>query len=609
MCHLSKCCDFRSLSATAVRFCNVCGSLTTILLIFAVIGCQRSEPEDTRIEDPADFATSQDSAANLDRLYREANSDAQNAALPKMQAPIPAMRPRENPAEYVNAGGHAAAGHGHTGHGHTGHGHSGVDPAQLNPPAMQHPVQQNPPVKPPFTLATGDDSAGANTGAADKPGRQLRPDLAPADLMRFLAGADSDLQLILSGKSGITSQREAEAELNRIIKQKLEASKRLRSHADADAKAKAEGERGVLQALSHLASYGDLEAAAELEASANENLKSDDPRLVADSRIVLVGLAIDALQFGKKETPDRVVQLVNQIESNDSQPDVPAMMAMGHARGLLARYGYGKQANEVRKRILELYGNSSDPDVARMAAQVAGSAQTDAIEKLRASAIEDDAAVSAQQWRDAAEQLVDESPDLLTVQYLAGAAIELEGAAKFELAKVTYDILAKRFNDDSVATGRETKAALKASAARASVIGTELPTNLPAIDGSPLLISSYRGKVVLMPFWATNFPASLQVVPMLKEMQKANPDVIAIVGMNLDSSGAQLEQFMKKVDLGFRSYHAASSATDEVANPVVDKFGMVSMPFTVILDQEGRVAGLDFTGRTLQSTVKRLIEQ
>ena len=144
MCHLSKCCDFRSLSATAVRFCNVCGSLTTILLIFAVIGCQRSEPEDTRIEDPADFATSQDSAANLDRLYREANSDAQNAALPKMQAPIPAMRPRENPAEYVNAGGHAAAGHGHTGHGHTGHGHSGVDPCPVEPTSDAAPCSAKP---------------------------------------------------------------------------------------------------------------------------------------------------------------------------------------------------------------------------------------------------------------------------------------------------------------------------------------------------------------------------------------------------------------------------------------------------------------------------------
>ena len=119
-------------------------------------------------------------------------------------------------------------------------------------------------------------------------------------------------------------------------------------------------------------------------------------------------------------------------------------------------------------------------------------------------------------------------------------------------------------------------------------------------------ISDYHGKVVLMPFWATGFPPSLQVVPQLKAIRDAHTDEVAIVGINLDADRNVLEAFIASNDLGFPSFFAQS--TINVANPVAVQFGMVGMPFVAVLDQKGNVAAVEFGTARLQDTVSRLLQ-
>ncbi|GAG19106.1 unnamed protein product, partial [marine sediment metagenome] len=56
--------------------------------------------------------------------------------------------------------------------------------------------------------------------------------------------------------------------------------------------------------------------------------------------------------------------------------------------------------------------------------------------------------------------------------------------------------------------------------------------------------------------------------------------------------------------LGFPSFRAESSATRLA---LAEKFGMVAMPFTAIIDQEGEVSAINFRGRDLDTIVKKLI--
>lgn len=377
----------------------------------------------------------------------------------------------------------------------------------------------------------------------------------------------------------------------------------LLKHPDADANAKSEGARGELQSLSHLAAVGDLKAAQELEKLAGANLESNDARLVADSRLVLMGFAIESLQNGKEDAADRIISYVDAIKNSEVKPDVPAMMVMGQARETLANYGQEDKARIVRDTIIDLFANSPDPQIAQLAVQLAGNVRFDEIEKLRGQAI-DGEPVSTSQWRDAVETLIDESADLQTVKYLAGAALEFESRGLRELVETTFEIATKRFNDAESATGREIQLAIRANQARADVIGRVFDPEPPAGADAAIRLMDYRGKVVLIPFWAVGFPESLQLIGRLKSIHDADPDKVAIVGLNLDAEDAQLDQFLEDNELGFPSIRAQSSATD-----VATQFGLVSFPFVVILDQKGQVAAINFTGYDLEKTVEELVQQ
>jgi thiol-disulfide isomerase/thioredoxin len=431
---------------------------------------------------------------------------------------------------------------------------------------------------------------------------ELRADLTPKQLLEFLSAADADMQLIVTGRSGIEDPRQARRTLMNIVKMKLEASRRLMSHADSTDQGRSEGARGELQSLSHLAALGDLKAAEELESLAQARLASDDPQLVADSRLVLIGFAIEALQGGEEGAADRIVQYVEQVAASPTPPDVAAMMVMGEARELLEKYGQQQQARLVRDRIIELFADSPEPQIADMAARLAGSVRFDEIDTLLTRATEGDS-LDVTTWVQAAESLIKESADLQTVKYLAGAALEFEARGRSELVEATYECLRSRFTDASAATTQEMTMAYQAYQARQSVIGQMFSPDLDSVEGGPLSLQDYRGKVVLVPFWAMNFPQSMQVFPQLRAIVDRHPDQVAMVGVNLDAEAEPVAEFVKQSQLGFSSFRAAGEMTNQIAM----KFGIVSMPFTAILDKEGRVEAIDFTGKKLDATIDRLL--
>ena len=419
------------------------------------------------------------------------------------------------------------------------------------------------------------------------------------------------MRRIASGEAGIMDEEQATERMREVIEQKLEASQRLREHPGADAEQQTAGLRGELQSLSHLASLGDLPSAEALERLATEHLDHEDRAVRVDSRMVRLGFAIETLRHGTEGSAEAIVEQAQDLASEADDANLPAMVVMAQAREVLAQYGYDDQARAVRATIIERFADSEDPNIARMAADLSGSVRYDAIEPARAAAVAGEE-IDVETWREMVATLIETSPDIMTVRYLAGAALELEGSGRDDLADTTYKLLEKNFSDPSVARDREAQMAIEARDARRSVIGRPFDPDLRSIAGDPLPFDEYRGRVVLMPFWGSRFPDSLRLLPRLLRIREAHPDSVAIVGMNLDpeeTSPEELRQFVEQSLIDFPSYRSPSSATARVANETAQRFGLVSMPFTVIFDPEGQVAAIDLTGETLEETVENLIDE
>lgn len=490
------------------------------------------------------------------------------------------------------------------------------DPSRLAVTPDERPEPYAPGQIRPGLTPSGQAPAGTlDTATPDRPQpatrRPLRQDLSPAELLRFLAEADRLMRSISTGQAGIFDEDQARDELRTVAEQKLEAARRLADHADADGDAQTEGRRGELQALSHLASLGDLNSAKELERLAENYLQGERSELRADARMVRIGFAIENLRHGKPNAAGEIVDQVRKLSAEASDRDMPAMIVMAQAREALDSYEQSAEAREVRGMIIDRFAGSQDPAIADMAAQFAGSVLFDDIEPLRAAAVAGEE-VTETQWQQAMEGLIAASADIATVRYLAGAALELEGAGRDSLADRTYETLRETFADPQVARDREAQAALAARDARRRVIGRPFDPDLPALDGSSLDFQTFRGRIVIMPFWAAGIPESLQLLDQLIDLRDRHPDRVAIVGMNLDMESVtrdQLRQFSEEVGIDFPSYRSESSPSAAVANEVAQQFGLVSLPFTVIFDAEGQVVSVELNGEGVAATVRRSLER
>ena len=461
-------------------------------------------------------------------------------------------------------------------------------------------------VKPlPEKSATNDEQADSNRLRQ----KRLPEDLTPQQLLQYIEGADRDLQVLNNARApvdGVIQRRQAAME---IIGVKLQASRRVQAHQEATPEQQNSGIRGELQSLSHLTGMGDVSAAQELRELAKKHLHSDQPLVAADSRITTIGFAINDLYAGVPQAADQIVELVNGIVSRPGT-DVPAILIMARARELLTDYGHLDQAIMVRAKILELFGDATDPMIARIADEAAGTVKFDAVERMILDH-QGGAPVKIDDWNAAVEELLSDSSDQITVGYLIGAALGFEFAGDNTLVEATFAQLNSSVPETLVQVRQQIAAAQAASQARQDVIGTEMGfADLPSAPGTSVNREELKNKVVLMPFWSVAFGANaLSVLPELLELKKQYPQQVTIVGMNLDTAEARLEEFYLQSRLDFPSFHSVSSSDMQQPNPVAVRFGVVNMPFMAVFDKDGKTDSLHLNSTSLTQRVDALLNQ
>lgn len=131
------------------------------------------------------------------------------------------------------------------------------------------------------------------------------------------------------------------------------------------------------------------------------------------------------------------------------------------------------------------------------------------------------------------------------------------------------------------------------------------------IDGGSLDLADFRGEVVVVNVWWSNCGPCREEMPMLVEIAGASdPDATEFVGINIrDNSVESAAAFERDLDVAYPSIYDPGSET-------LLRFGDLapsSMPSTVLLDRDGRVAALISgaipSATTLTELVDELIEE
>ena len=103
-------------------------------------------------------------------------------------------------------------------------------------------------------------------------------------------------------------------------------------------------------------------------------------------------------------------------------------------------------------------------------------------------------------------------------------------------------------------------------------------------DGKTATLGQYRGKILLLNFWATGCGPCGKEIPWLVEFQKKfGADGLAVVGISLDEDGWKvLKPFLARHPIPYRII-LGDAATAK-------RFGIHIMPDSFLIDRQGRVA-------------------
>ncbi len=132
--------------------------------------------------------------------------------------------------------------------------------------------------------------------------------------------------------------------------------------------------------------------------------------------------------------------------------------------------------------------------------------------------------------------------------------------------------------------------------------GKEFPDfDVKDLDGKPLSVGALKGKVVLVDFWATWCgPCRAELPNVIEAYKKYHAQGFEIIGVSLDSDRAKLDTFLKQQEgMTWPQYFDGEGWS----NLLAEKYGVQSIPFTVLIGPDGKVLGNDLRGALLAPAI------
>lgn len=127
--------------------------------------------------------------------------------------------------------------------------------------------------------------------------------------------------------------------------------------------------------------------------------------------------------------------------------------------------------------------------------------------------------------------------------------------------------------------------------------------SLKSPEGKEISLSDYKGKVVLVNFWGTGCPPCRAEIPdFVKVYNELKDKGFVIIGIEVQSPPAALEQFIKKYKITYPV--AVGRGNRDIASAYG---GVRFIPTTFLIDRKGNIVK-KHVGIMKESELKKLVE-
>ena len=139
-----------------------------------------------------------------------------------------------------------------------------------------------------------------------------------------------------------------------------------------------------------------------------------------------------------------------------------------------------------------------------------------------------------------------------------------------------------------------------------ALIGKTVPDfSAMDLDGNPISLEQYRGKVVLLDFWAVWCGPCIAEMPNVKAVYNSYKDEgFDIIGISLDTDEDHLRDYLKENDIPWRQVFSGEGWK----SPVAQQYGIRAIPAPWLIDKAGTLITHQARGEKLERLVAEALK-